>query len=94
MEHDQEQAIGRMLEQTMAAVEASLRAVSAQLRAFDFAAHAVSETYFRRLVESHTSALQQAKVVAEMLEHWGTLLEQGVIPDDTAPQPPRTTNSP
>jgi hypothetical protein len=85
MDHDQEQAIGRMLEQTMIAVEASLCAVTAQLQAFDFAAHAVSDTYFRRLVQSHTSAVQQAKVVAETLAHWGTLLEQGVIRDDTAP---------
>ncbi len=85
MDHDQEQAIGRMLEQTMAAVEASLRAVTAQLQAFDFAAHAVSETYFRSLVQRHASAVHQAKLVAETLAHWGTLLEQGGIPGDTAP---------
>jgi hypothetical protein len=85
MDQDQEQAIGRMLEQVMAAVEASLRAVTAQLRAFDFAAHAVSETYFRQLVESHASALQEAKVVTRTLEHWTTLLEQGHIPNDPAP---------
>jgi hypothetical protein len=74
-----------MLEQTMTAVEASLRAVTAQLQAFDFAAHAVSETYFRALVQSHASAVEQAKVVAEMLAHWGTLLEQGELPKRTAP---------
>lgn len=81
MDHDQEQAIGSMLEQMMAAVEANLSAVVAQLQAFDFAAHAVSETYFRTLVQRHASAVQQAKLVAEALAHWGSMLDQGNLPD-------------
>lgn len=81
MDRDQEQAIGRMLEQMMTAVEANLSAIVAQLQAFDFAAHTVSETYFRTLVQRHTSAVQQAKLVAAALAHWGTMLDQGNQPE-------------
>lgn len=84
MDQDQELAIGHMLEQMMTAVEANLSAIVAQLQAFDFAAHAVSETYFRTLVQRHTSAVQQAKLVAEALAHWGTMLDQGSRPDQAA----------
>lgn len=77
MEQDRERAIGLMLEQIMDAVEANLRAVIAELRAFDFAARAVGEAHITAIVQAHGSALQEARLVTEALEHWGTLLQRG-----------------
>jgi len=77
VEHDREQAIGHMLEQIMDAVDANLRAVTAELRAFDFAARAIGETHIKAIVQAHGSALQEARLVTEALEHWGTILQRG-----------------
>jgi hypothetical protein len=73
MEQDRERAIELMLEQIMVAVEANLRAVTAELRAFDFAAHAVGQSHIGLIVKAHGSAVQEAQRVTEALEHWGAI---------------------